>query len=282
MEVDSDEEGSGEEDIAEIEGRRLTAASDRRRSTGNQGGSMDAPAPITAATRTGAHFEGNSCCKNCCIMLECEPAWSRKPLTACCCCVGPLRWGSFLATATTTLISITVMLPVFVVLRAKTLFKDESIEEYKDLPFSVLLLRHVYNAFMIWALLTGVWSIVVLRAIKRNEAGVPMRIVCGSPPALFLSRLLRIGAYLFCFAFLFTRFHSHSVCLNYAIQEEHAAYTQACTCQTNATGLNALTPDGRCAPQNYVLCEPPDSPALQDPVRFALACHRDDGTLQFV
>eukprot|EP01043_Picozoa_sp_COSAG02_P018306 COSAG02_NODE_852_length_16531_cov_9.899586_9_plen_293_part_01 len=229
---------------------------------------MDAPAINAAAprpARTGSHLEGNSCCKNVWVILQCEPAWSRKPLSACCFCVSPLRWGSFLAATTTAVISICVMLPVFVVLRAKTLFKDETVEDLAALPFSVLLLRHLYNVFLLWTVVTGVCAIVALRAIKRNETAAPNRVTCGSSPPLLLSRLLRTGAYLFSFAFLFTSRHSHNVCLNYAVQEEVAAYTQACACEVNTTWLDITIPDGRCAPQNYVLCEPPESDALQGP-----------------
>eukprot|EP01043_Picozoa_sp_COSAG02_P032655 COSAG02_NODE_2191_length_9562_cov_35.619888_6_plen_656_part_00 len=224
---------------------------------------MDAPASNAAAQRTGSHLEGNSCCKNFCVILQCEPAWSRKPLSACCFCVGPLRWGGFLAAATTAVISICLMLPVFLVLRAKTFFNDETIEEYAALPFSVLLLRHLYNAFLLWTLLTGVCAIAALRAIKRNEVAAPKQCTCRSPPPLLLSRLLRLGAYLFSFAFLFTSRHSHNVCLNYAVREEVAAYRDACACEVNTTWLDITIPDGRCAPQNYVLCEPPESDALQ-------------------
>ena len=231
------------------------------------------PLASNAATQlTGSHLVGNSCCKNFCLILQCEPAWRRKPLAACCFCVGPLRWGSFLAAATTAVISIGVMLPVFFVLRAKTFFKDETLEEVTALPFSVLLLRHLYNAFLVWTLLTGFCAVVALRAIKRNDVAAPKQVTCRTPPTLTLSRLLRVGAYLFAFAFLFTSRHSHNVCLNYAVREEVAAYAQACACEVNTTWLDITIPDGRCAPQNYVLCEPPDGDALQDPVRTVHYC----------
>lgn len=215
---------------------------------------MEAP----AAERTGSHLVGNSCWKNLCLVMQCEPAWARKPLGACCFCVGPLRLGGFLAAATTAVFMIFVTMPVFFMLRAKTFFKDETAEEFLALPFSVLLLRHLYNVFLLWTLFTGFIAIVSMCAIKRNEAAVSSRLACCSPPALMLSRLLRYGAYLFALALLFTRFHGHNVCLNYAVQEEVAAYRQACACVVNTTWIDINIPHGRCAPQNYVLCEPPE------------------------
>ena len=220
-----------------------------------------APPPDVGPT----HLVGNSCCKIFCLVLQCEPAWRRKPLSACCFCIGPLRWASFLAAATTALLSFFFMLPVFAVLRGMTFFNDEDLADVAQLPASVLLLRHLYFLFLLWTILTGALALLTLVVIKRKDEGTPITcangrcaLTCSMAPPLVLSRVLRLGAYLFFLAFFMSRMGSHNLCLSYAVQDEAAAYSQACACKQPNASFSAIgIPDGSCRPKEYVLCEAP-------------------------
>lgn len=221
--------------------------------------------PSADVERGPTHLVGNSCCTNVWLILQCEPAWRRKPLGACCFCIGPLRWASFLAAATTVLFSFFFMLPVFAVLRGMTFFKDEDLADVAQLPASVLMLRHLYFLFLVWTILTGGLAMLTLVVIMRKDEGTPITylngrcpLTCSMAPPLVLSRVLRLGAYLFFLAFFMSRMGSHNLCLSYAVSDETAAYSQACACkQNNASFATIGIPDENCRPKEYVLCEAP-------------------------
>jgi hypothetical protein len=198
------------------------------------------------------------------ICLTCEPVWRERPLRSCCCCVRPLRRGALLTTLATAMLCLFVVLPVAIVLRGRTFFRDESFADLAGLPLSVLLLRYAYMVCIFWSLFAAQQAVVALAALGHGalSAGRPITgcggrcgLSLGLAPPLALSRVLRLGTFLFLGAFLTTNFHAADVCMAVGRDAEVAALAHACSCQRNSSWHRVLLEGGSCEARRYHRCE---------------------------
>ena len=154
-------------------------------------------------------------------------------------------------------LSLFILLPVFVSLRAGSFFRDEASADLSQLPLSVLLLRLLYTLFLVWSVLLAVASSIALGSMFHWwSKGKP---VVAAP--LALSRVLRVGAYLFFLSFFLVFTHATEVCFRFNAHADYIAHSRACACEVNSTWQQSQLPPeaGTCAPKRYHVCRPPNA-----------------------